>query len=156
MALWVCNRCGCKFAVGLSMCPQCTGTSVHEDTGEDMAKSTVHGGTSDKRTEDDGWDGSNSPASTATPPTSTPTNEPGDQSTAPTTEPPSSKDQTGDSSAPSTDGESPEVAPYSEWLNEDLSAECETRGLAKTGTKAEMVERLEAYDVEHAGDDGED
>jgi predicted nucleic acid-binding Zn-ribbon protein len=45
--LWVCGRCGTKYAVGLPYCPQCTSTDYRED-GEEMAKNTVHGGPSDQ------------------------------------------------------------------------------------------------------------
>ncbi len=44
MALWVCNRCTTKYAVGLPYCPQCTSTDVREDG--DVPKNTVHGGAS--------------------------------------------------------------------------------------------------------------
>lgn len=36
---------------------------------------------------------------------------------------------------------------YSFWTNAELQAELEKRGLAKSGTKAEMVERLEEDDA---------
>jgi SAP domain. len=44
MALWVCNRCTTKYAVGLGYCPQCTSTDYREDG--DVPKNTVHGGAS--------------------------------------------------------------------------------------------------------------
>jgi len=75
-----------------------------------------------------------------------------------TTENPSSKtDQ--DSGAPSTDGDIPltdqespestedEIPPYSEWHKDDLKEECRSRGLAVSGTVAELVARLEEYDA---------
>ncbi len=42
--LWRCRRCGTSFAVGLPYCPQCTSTDYEEDDG--MPKNTVHGGAS--------------------------------------------------------------------------------------------------------------
>lgn len=36
--------------------------------------------------------------------------------------------------------------PYSDWTNAELSEECANRGLAKSGTNAELIERLEADD----------
>lgn len=39
---------------------------------------------------------------------------------------------------------------YEATKNEDLAAELELRGLEKTGTKPEMVERLVAHDAEAA------
>lgn len=40
--LWVCNRCGCKYAVGLPYCPQCTSTD-HRPEGEQMPKISATG-----------------------------------------------------------------------------------------------------------------
>jgi hypothetical protein len=51
MVVWVCRKCGTKFAVGLPYCPQCTSTDAVEDgTPESeavMAKISVAGGPSD-------------------------------------------------------------------------------------------------------------
>lgn len=155
MALWECKRCGCRFAVGLRMCPQCTSESVREFTGEveDVSpKISVSNGASYEGQEGGGdeWDGTNSPASTETPQTTDAPNAPSDPAVAPTTESPSPTDPTESGSADSTDGATPAVelpGPYSEWVNADLSAELERRGLAKTGTKAEMTARLEEDDA---------
>lgn len=74
MALWVCRSCGCKYAVGLSYCPQCTSTDYEEDG---MAKTTVHGGASNAAAETEAGeqpsDGDSS--STSTPTQQTPTSE---------------------------------------------------------------------------------
>lgn len=43
---WTCRRCSCVFAVGLSMCPQCTGTDVFE-TGSEAAVSVEAGALTD-------------------------------------------------------------------------------------------------------------
>jgi len=42
MALWVCDDCTTKYAVGLSRCPRCHSESFHED-GE-MPKISKHAG----------------------------------------------------------------------------------------------------------------
>ena len=38
-------------------------------------------------------------------------------------------------------------APYTEWTKAELQAECETRGLSKSGTVAELAQRLEENDA---------
>ena len=43
MALWACEECGCKFAVGLPACPQCGSEDWTEDG---MPKITTWGGPS--------------------------------------------------------------------------------------------------------------
>ena len=43
MALWTCRKCTTKFAVGLSMCPQCTSTDVEKEE-DSLPKSTSSGG----------------------------------------------------------------------------------------------------------------
>lgn len=40
-----------------------------------------------------------------------------------------------------------EVLPYSEWDKKDLVAEAELRGLAKSGSAADLVKRLEDFDA---------
>ena len=45
-------------------------------------------------------------------------------------------------------GEEGEVTPYSEWTKQELQDECESRGLAKSGTKDELIARLEEDDAE--------
>ena len=45
MALWVCEDCTTKYAVGLENCPQCHSTRHYED-GEHMPKITHQGGSS--------------------------------------------------------------------------------------------------------------
>ena len=35
---------------------------------------------------------------------------------------------------------------YDDWTKDELSAELESRGLAKSGTKAELIERLQGDD----------
>jgi hypothetical protein len=46
MALWLCGRCGTRYAVGLPYCPQCTSTDYREEGSEDVPKITVGGGPS--------------------------------------------------------------------------------------------------------------
>lgn len=43
MALWVCEGCGTRYAVGLSSCPRCRSKAFHEE-GASVPKITVHGG----------------------------------------------------------------------------------------------------------------
>ena len=45
------------------------------------------------------------------------------------------------------DGGSDEVAPYSEWDYADLKTEAGERGLSKSGSKEQLIERLEAHDA---------
>lgn len=156
----VCNHCGTKFAVGLRMCPQCTAEDAHEE-GAEMAKNTVHGGPSDVNQEGDGaWAGTSSSTSSEQDPTTASSSSPADQSPAPSTENPSSPDQTGGSTAPSTDGESgstPQSAdqadPYAGWLKDDLQAELFDRELSVSGTKAELLARLRENDAARAAQD---
>lgn len=44
------------------------------------------------------------------------------------------------------DGEDEEVEPYEEWVKDDLIAEAENRGLPKSGTKDDLIDRLKADD----------
>lgn len=164
MALWRCQDCGTKFAVGLRMCPQCTSENSVEDSEEDtMPKTTVNNGPSDAQTYppeqlgeggEQGWDGSSSSTSTEKPPTSDETTASSDQSPVPTTESLSETGQTDAGSVPSTDGEkadpSDRRAEYETWTKDDLSAELELRDRPKTGTKAELVDRLCEYDDQTA------
>lgn len=47
----------------------------------------------------------------------------------------------------SVDGDGDDdVPPYSDWIATDLAAECTRRGLPKSGTKPDLVARLEQYD----------
>ena len=41
----------------------------------------------------------------------------------------------------------PELAGYSGWLKADLVAEAESRGLSTTGTKDDLIARLDGNDV---------
>lgn len=164
MGLWVCRRCTAKFAVGLSCCPQCTGTKVYEDGSEDeMAKTTVHGGATDAVAEaepateqesgEQEWDGTSSSASTEKPPTNGEPSSPSDQSPAPTTEPSSKTDQTESGSAASTDGANADAdrrAEYEDWTKPDLQDELERRDLPITGNKPELVDRLLDHDAADA------
>lgn len=113
MGLWVCRRCTAKFAVGLSCCPQCTGTNVYEDGNPDeedeMAKTTVHGGATnvaagDNEGGEQSSPGTSSEASTSKPPTNGETNEADHPKPAQTTGRSSSKGKAGSSSARSTGG----------------------------------------------------
>lgn len=107
-------------------------------------KTTAAGGASNAEG-DAAWDGNSSPGSTEPPQTTEPKSEPGDQPPAPTTEPPSTPDQTASSSAPSTDGENAD--PYDGWLKEDLVDELADRNLPVSGTKAELLARLQENDA---------
>lgn len=49
-----------------------------------------------------------------------------------------------------TDAGGETVLPYEEWTQADLSAEAAARGLAKTGTKADLVARLQKDDADNA------
>lgn len=152
MALWECKACGCRFAVGLRMCPQCTSESVREYTGgtEVSPKISKEQGASYEGGEQ-GWDGDSSSTSTETPATVTPLSERSDSSLVQTTESLSSTDQTESGTARSTDGETEGDAAtagkYDDLLKDDLVEEARKRELATTGTKAELVARLEEADA---------
>jgi hypothetical protein len=47
MALWRCEGCTTLYAVGLSHCPRCRGTTFHEE-GQRVPKISRHGGASNK------------------------------------------------------------------------------------------------------------
>jgi len=53
VALWVCDDCGSRFAVGLRMCPQCTSEQAHEEGDDDMPKTTVYGGATNAAADDE-------------------------------------------------------------------------------------------------------
>jgi len=57
-------------------------------------------------------------------------------------------------SEPEGDDGDDDVPPYGEWTVVDLSDECESRGLKKSGNKDELVARLEANDAEDDTEDG--
>jgi hypothetical protein len=46
VALWICEGCTTRYAVGAPCCPQCSGTEYVEEGAAEMAKITVHGGPS--------------------------------------------------------------------------------------------------------------
>lgn len=126
MALWVCEGCTTKYAVGLSRCPRCLSTDFHEEGS--MPKSTRHGGASNAaernqtRTEVQGEHGpesvaftsetkevpsspgSSSSASQQKRPKKRAQNATETQKPARTTESPSGLEATGGSSARSTGG----------------------------------------------------
>lgn len=131
----ICNDCGCEFAAGASMCPQCTSESARMKGDDDMAKITVHGGPTDVDQEvSDEWDGSKPSTSSEKDETTESDSSLSDPSPAPTTESPSSSDQTESSSADSTGGETAD--PYDSWTKEDLQAELADRELPVSGNKA--------------------
>lgn len=146
MASMVCNRCGCEFAVGVRMCPQCTSESARMKGDEDMAKISVHGGPTDVDREADAWDGTKLSASSEKEPTTEPDSSPSDQSPAPTTENLSSPDPEESSTAPSTDG-SGAADPYDSWSKDELQAELVERELPKSGNVPELVARLREDDA---------
>lgn len=102
-----------------------------------------------------GWDGNSSSTSSGTESTTGDSSSQSDQSPAPSMESPSTPDQTGSSSADSTGGEKETLSdgdepdPYDK-TNAELEAELERRGLAKTGNKAEMQDRLRQDDADKA------
>lgn len=49
-----------------------------------------------------------------------------------------------------------EVKPYAAWTKAELEEECETRGLAKSGTKDELILRLSNEDAEAAAESADD
>jgi hypothetical protein len=53
----------------------------------------------------------------------------------------------GSGPAPLDDQGEPDIDPYAGMSRDDLAAECETRGLTKSGTKPELLERLRADDA---------
>lgn len=54
----------------------------------------------------------------------------------------------GDASTDAEQIEQTEVPPYEEWAKADLQTELEQRGLPKSGTVAELAERLRVHDDE--------
>jgi len=56
-------------------------------------------------------------------------------------------DESEDESEDEGDGETDEVAPYAEWEYQALKEEAGNRGLAKTGSKEQLIERLEQDDA---------
>jgi hypothetical protein len=121
MALWRCRRCGTRFAVGLPYCPQCTSTD-HEEDGA-MAKTTVHGGPSNAA----GVGESPAPAPAAT--------EPETEQTADGAPQPTAEAEAGTL-----------VEEYAASTVEELREVLRLRKLPTSGTKAELVARLEADD----------
>lgn len=98
MALWVCQECGTKYAVGLSRCPRCHSTDFVEDGV--MPKITAHGGPSVASATED--------ASTSTPPTpdqpgTGPTPESQDPGSQPAPEPEDAKNPEPDPAPPPTE-----------------------------------------------------
>lgn len=141
----VCNSCGAEFAVGLSLCPQCTSESAHEK-GEEMPKATVNGGDSYDGEEVTGqWDGSKPSTSSEKDETTGSDSSPSDQSPAPTTESHFSQDPEESSSAPSTDGAGA-GDPYDSWTKDDLVAELADRDLPVSGNKPDLIARLREDD----------
>ncbi len=63
----------------------------------------------------------------------------GDGANEPTGDPDGSDETT-------SEDDEDEAVPYEEWDKGELVAECEARGLAKSGNMAELIERLEADD----------
>ena len=119
MTLWVCRKCGTKFAVGLRSCPACTGVDVYEDgdpieEGIDMPKTTVHGGASNATADNtDDTEGGEQPSAGSS--SSTSTTRPKKTVAKKTSRPkrarmtarPSSKEPAASSTAPSTGGSGP-------------------------------------------------
>lgn len=150
MALLVCNDCGCEFAIGVRMCPQCTSENAHEKGDEMAPKSTVHGGPSNADEEAAEWDGSKPSTSSEKEPTTGESSSPSDPLPAPTTENPSSPDLTESSSAGTTDGAGTAADPYDTWRKEDLGDELADRGLPVSGNKPELIARLREDDAAKA------
>lgn len=80
------------------------------------------------------------------------------QGLAPTMENPSGQSQSnqesstaplmgGDTQTTEKESDEEEILPYSEWTKEDLVAECREREIPVSGTKSELVARLEENDT---------
>ena len=128
--LWRCGRCGTRYAVGLPFCPQCTSTDAREDD-EDMAKITVAGGPSDASLppEPQVAGEASSPPAAASPAVAPPAEEPATEA---------------------------EASEWEGYTVAELRSELTNRGLPISGTKAELVARLEAdaADADAAEDQG--
>lgn len=131
MSTWECRGCTAAYAPGAPRCPHCGATDpIKEDEQrareQEMAKITVHGGPSDENAEP-GQPGYVEPAATEE-----------------TTE----ELATGDATEEST--EAPEPVDYHDFNVTDLRAELAERGLPVSGTKDELVARLEEDDKARA------
>jgi hypothetical protein len=120
MALNVCAECTTQFAAELDACPHCGGTDFQEDG---MAKISVAMGPSNAVT------GEGMP-------------EPKEPKT-----PEATKEEVPVEGVPAESEDLDEgVSVYADWSLIDLQDACVERGLAKSGTKAELAERLSADD----------
>ncbi len=148
--MWTCEQCGTtNIAAGLLACPHCGDSPAPAERKDgDMPKATKHGGESWPPEETASTDSSPSTSQSDSSPSKS---EPESQSPALTTPNPSESDQTGVSTAPSTDGgrsadavrETDEgVGPYEEWRRDDLWNEADARGL-RPGSKATIGQLAE-------------
>lgn len=143
MTARVCTGCTTVYAVGAPRCPHCQSTESVEQ-GEPMPKITRHGGPTIAGAAVTGgaWSDSDAPDEWPEPETAgvaEPT--PAEAAPAPTPD----------------DGEQDGVAQTSEpeyeaWTVEQLKDQLDSRGLAKTGKKEELVNRLYADDTARAAE----
>lgn len=142
MSLNACTSCTAKFAVGLPKCPQCGSTEYVED-GDLMAKITRYGGASDDTLP-------------APEPEDVPAHSPAaeDEETPHVDpEPEPEPEETPEETSPEDPAEEPEAVPgpdYETETVEQLRERLSARGLAKSGKRDELVQRLTDDDARAA------
>lgn len=123
------------------------GTDPASDVEPDQAKTAA--AAADMAEGGDQWDSGSYTTSSGQEQPSEPSSSLSDPSLVPATESLSGTTETGSDGAGSADGaNSDQQDDYDDWTNSELSKELENRALPKSGTKAELVERLRANDAE--------
>jgi hypothetical protein len=140
VTLFVCNRCTTKYAQGLPYCPNCTSTSYRED-GDVATITKANGATYTDREVEDGSSAAPELALSAPGPA---------QDLSPA-------DEAGQDTAPGPDTDSGyaalTVVELRQLLRDRNTERAEDDQLPLSGSKAELVERLQDDDEATAGAD---